>query len=324
MSAVERREPLPNGIDRESIASVIGGFAPSRRRAVRDGLLLFGIYLVAMLTVNTVRRYGFGYDAHAYWSAWRHHELYTAPANERDAYLYSPAFAQAIWPLTRLPWPAFAGVWTILGVASFAWLLAPVSRARKLLWLVLVVPSVIAGNIWPFFAIVLVVGFRWPAAWALPLLTKITAAVGLIWFGARREWRSAAYAVGAAAVIVGISVAFSPGLWGDWIGVVHRSGSRPLYYKNLFPAVRVPIGLALAVVAARTDRKPLLAWSMLLACPVFSLPNLGLLAAIPRLSAPDRSSENEKDAAHADNRRVRVELAVGRSTGTAQRVKPHT
>jgi hypothetical protein len=316
VSVVERGAPLRTSrTGRGGIAAAAARFAPSRWRAVRDGFLLFGVYLVATLTVTTVRRYGFGYDAHAYWNAWRHPDLYSGIANARDAYLYSPAFAQAIWPLARLPWPAFAALWTSLGVASFAWLLAPVSRTRKLLWLALVVPSVIAGNVWPFFAVVLVVGFRRPPAWALPLLTKITAAVGLVWFAVRREWRSAFYAVAAAAVVVGVSVAASPGLWSEWLGVLHRSSSRPLYYKNLFPAVRVPLGLALAVFAARGGRKPLLAWAVLLACPVFSLPNLGLLAAIPRLTIPNRASEDEGAVAQRDNQRVRVELAVGRSTG---------
>lgn len=294
MSAAERSERLPAAYQPKSrtLTSALAGFVPSRRRAARDGLLLFGAYLVTTLTIASVSKYGFGYDAHAYWSAWRHHGLYTGLANARDAYLYSPAFAQAIWPLARLPWPAFAAVWTCLGAASFVWLLARVSRGRKLLWLVLVVPSVIAGNVWPFFAVVLVLGLSRPALWTLPLLTKITAPVGLVWFAVRREWRAAACVVVAAALVVGVSAAFGPGLWVDWFRLLYRSSGHPLYYKNLFPAVRVPIGVALAAVAARSGRKPLLAWSMLLACPVFSLPNLGLLAAIPRLAESGRQEPN--------------------------------
>ena len=42
---------------------------------------------------------GLGYDSHAYWLAVQDMgRLYGAPALARDAFLYSPAFAQLIWP----------------------------------------------------------------------------------------------------------------------------------------------------------------------------------------------------------------------------------
>ena len=51
-----------------------------------------------------------------------------------------------------------------------------------------------------------------------------------------------------------------------------------------FPLVaRLPIALAVAVFAARTDRRWLLPVAMLLACPVVGWGTFALLAAIPRL-----------------------------------------
>ena len=47
------------------------------------------------------------------------------------------------------------------------------------------------GNISLLLAVAIVVGFRWPAAWAFVLLTKVTPGIGLLWFVVRREWRSA-------------------------------------------------------------------------------------------------------------------------------------
>ena len=43
---------------------------------------------------------------------------------------------------------------------------------------------------------------RHPAAWAFPLLTKVTTGVGVLWFAFRRDWRSLGIAIGATAVIV--------------------------------------------------------------------------------------------------------------------------
>ena len=63
---------------------------------------------------------GLGYDSHAYWLAVQDMDrLYGAPALARDAFLYSPAFAQLIWPLGLLPWPAFCVLWTLLSAVIF-------------------------------------------------------------------------------------------------------------------------------------------------------------------------------------------------------------
>ena len=55
------------------------------------------------------------------------------------------------------------------------------------------------GNVHLLLALAIVLGFRWPAAWAFVLLTKITPGIGLLWFAVRREWRSLAIALGATA-----------------------------------------------------------------------------------------------------------------------------
>lgn len=54
--------------------------------------------------------------------------MYGLPPNTADAYLYSPAFAQLIWPLAQLPWPLFVAAGAVAGFALYAWLLRPLGR----------------------------------------------------------------------------------------------------------------------------------------------------------------------------------------------------
>src|SRR5262245_56278888 len=52
----------------------------------------------ALFTLLAPSRF-YGFDSHAYWLAWQHSDMYGLKPNQQDAYLYSPAFAQLIWPL---------------------------------------------------------------------------------------------------------------------------------------------------------------------------------------------------------------------------------
>jgi hypothetical protein len=234
----------------------------------------FGLVVMA----NAIRGYGFGVDSLAYWSVW-HHGFYTAPPGARGAYLYSPAFAQATWPLTRLPWAAFAALWSAGVFAALVWLLWPLRWPLRIAALALVSPEIIVGNVWAFYAVVLVIGFRWPQAWAFPLLTKVTAGVGFIWFAVRREWRSLATAAGCALLVAGISFAIEPGLWTAWISYLshHQTPGWPP------PLLRLPVAVVLAVVGAHRDRPAWLVWAVAFGSPVFGPENFVVLAALPRL-----------------------------------------
>jgi hypothetical protein len=151
---------------------------------------------------------------------------------------------------------------------------------------VLVVPEIVDGNIWALFAVVLVVGFRRPGAWAFPLLTKVTAGVGLLWFAARREWRPALVAVATTAAVVAVSIAATPSLWHDWLAFVRHGGGYATHGRLVPPVVRLPVALLLVLVAVRRTRPSWLAPAMLLAAPVFGTYNFALLAALPRLRGP--------------------------------------
>jgi hypothetical protein len=157
--------------------------------------------------------------------------------------------------------------------------------------LVIVLSFDTAGNVWAFFALVLVFGFRRPALWALPALTKITPFLGPVWFAARREWRNVAIAVGTTFGIAAVSAAASPHLWSEWFHFLltthpSRTGIAPpsaLFPTSVLLATELPIALALTIYAARRDRPWLLPVAMVFAEPVLAGQALFMLAAMPRL-----------------------------------------
>jgi hypothetical protein len=268
-----------------------------RLRALRHGVWIGAICCtaIALLAVAGGR---LGADAHAYWAAWRN-GVYSAAPGQIDAFLYSPAFAQGIWPLTLLPWPVFFALWASAAVAIYAWLLAPLGRAWATPLLLMCLPEVVYGNIFPYLALVVVLGLRRPALWALPLLTKITPAVGLAWFATRREWRRLTIAIGTAGALAGVSYIVAPHLWAEWVRLLlhpdsfsdpTRVTAGPLLQvpPQLILAVGVPASLCLTVYAARTSRAWLLPFAMVLGSTVFWLSIFAVLTAIPRLVVDNR------------------------------------
>lgn len=258
-------------------------------RPARDGAFLAGIAFAVLIGAGVLP---FAVDAHAYWAANPLDPYHEAALSDFDAYFYSPAFTQAIWPLHALPWPIFAGLWTAAIVVAFTWL------SGLWLGLVILLPPVFievaVGNIHAFLAVAIVLGFRWPATWAFVLLTKVTPGVGLLWFAVRREWRSLAIALGATAAIVAVSFAIAPPLWSQWLDVLAgRSGATNSdlgWYVAIPLWIRVPAAAALVAWAARTDRRWLVPVAAVLAMPVL-WPNSFAVAvgAIPLLAA-DRAA----------------------------------
>jgi len=269
------------------------GSAPARERAAvrafRHALWIGLLPALWMLFGSRIATFGTD-SAHAYWNVWRVGP-YVLPPGSPDAFNYSPAFAQLIRPLTMLPWPVFLAVWSVLLAAALLWLLwALPPRWRWLVLCYVVPPALLIGNIEPFVAVAAVVGLRHSAAWALPLLTKVTPGLGPVWFGARREWRSAAVALLATAAIVAVSFAIAPQLWTDWVDFLTSTPTPPTqqHYPPLW--VRLPLALVMVVWGARRDRPWMLAAAMVLAMPLWSSGVLLVLAAVPRLQGDGRAT----------------------------------
>jgi len=221
-----------------------------------------------------------GLDSHAYWAAWTH-PLYSIPPGHVDAFLYAPVVAEALWPLGHLPADVFVGLWAAVMLAVFAWLLRPLPPVWYVVGLLLCLPEALEGNINALLALMVVVGFRYPSAWTLALLTKVSTGVGLLWFVVRGCWRAWLAPLAVAAVLAAGSYAWWPDPWHAWVALlVSGSGGGDWF----FPA-RLVGAVVVVVWGARTDRRWTVPASLVLASPILFLNTLTILAAVPRLAA---------------------------------------
>lgn len=260
----------------------------SRTDALRHGLWIALVPASWLLPLTLALSGELGMDsAHAYWAVWRN-GLYQVVPGGQDAYNYSPVFAQAIYPLTLLPWPVFLGLWMAGIAAVLLWLLWPLpAKWRWLVYLVLLAPAVGIGNIQVFIAAACVVGLRYPAAWAFPALTKVTPALGPVWFLARREWRPLLVSAMATLFVAGVSFVAAPHLWIRWISFLETSPVPPTqaYLPPLW--LRLLIAVLLVAWGARKDRRWTLAVGIALAVPLWSANLILFGAALPRLLEGD-------------------------------------
>jgi hypothetical protein len=278
---------------------------PQRVRAIRHGLLVAGIAVLAVVLVQawrtaTTSSAGEAYDAFAYWQAARGGDPYARPVlGAPVAYYYSPAFLQVFAPLLALSFPAFLAVWYAMSASALAVV------ARWWLPVALVVGfvplEILRGNIETLMALALVAGFRWPAAWAFILLTKVTPGVGLLWFVGRRDWRSLALAIGATAVVAVVSFVLAPGQWFAWVtALISNTGVNvdwPFFPVPLL--IRLPIAAGLALLAGLRGWRWLVPIASTLAMPALWPVNLTLLVAIFPL-LPRREIVTAPDAAQPD------------------------
>jgi hypothetical protein len=252
------------------------------RRAFRDALIVIGLARAFVyFVVQGIAPWTFvGIDARAYWRVDLAHPYADSGVGVHSTYLYSPAFAQALSPLYGLSFEAFFAVWTVASLLVLYWLVRPWPWALLILFLPWTY-ELFVGQVHLFIAAAIVVGFRWPAAWAFPILTKITPGVGLLWFLARREWRSLAIALGTTMAIVGVSFALSPTAWLDWMAFLTGStGSGEWLYLRMVAA-----GI-IVVAGALKDRAWVVPVAVWLALPVVWIESWVILLAIIRLREP--------------------------------------
>jgi len=255
------------------------------RRLAVDTAKIIGIIVALEYSAASWHEHILGTDSHAYWLAWRG-AMYTGNVMTRDAYLYSPAFAQVIRPLTLLPWPVFVVLWSVFVGLVLAWLLAPLRWWAIPLW-VAGLPEVVSGNIFILLAVVAVLGLRHRWVWAFAALTKITLCLGPVWFAVRREWRHFGISLGVVGGIALLSWMFVPHLWVQWIQFIigQRGHSSQQLGASLWPALiyRLPVAVLLVAWGAHYDRRWVLPVGMVLASPVLWQGTFTMLAALPRL-----------------------------------------
>jgi hypothetical protein len=267
----------------------------------RLGPMVYGGIVIAfvLLRLLGVPPWDQSVDAYAYWST-RDGDYYTGAVGRIGAYVYPPIFAQAIAPITWLPWPAFNALWTLMNCLALA---ALAGRWAALALLVLPIPfEIVSGNIHLLMALAIVVGFRHPAAWAFVLLTKATSGVGLLWFAVRREWRPLVVAGGTAVALAGVSVLLDPAAWRRWLDLVIGGGVASDSPGWWLP-VPLPIRLALAAVVVGwgglTDRRWTVGVAGTIALPVLWLNGLAVGAALLPELRDKRGESRSPQARHA-------------------------
>lgn len=219
-----------------------------------------------------------GGDGYQYWAA-DPLDPYRGARLGDFGYLYSPAFAQVLWPLKLLPWEAFKLLWTGAELAALVWLAGPwVSLFLLLGQFPLLLVELNQANANLILAAAVWAGYRYPPAWSVALLTKVTPGVGVLWFAFAGQWRRFGIALGATAVVVILSFAIAPRAWGDWLAVIQDSASRSA--DMAITPLWLRLGVALAIVAwgGLTGRYWTCAAAAILAHPAMS--TIGWLIAL--------------------------------------------
>lgn len=269
---------------------------PDLRRVVPVGVLAgawtISVFNVAIKIPWYVRTGQVGADAHAYWLAGLATHPYGPAPGAVDAFLYSPLFAQAMRPLSLLPWHFFLGTWMVAETVALFWLVHPLPWVWRIPVGLLAVDEILMGNIYVFLAVATVLGMRYPAAWAFPLLTKITPAIpGVVWFVLRGEWRQLVRIGVVTLGLVAFSALIDPHLWVEWAQFLLKQGA-----QSRWVWARIVAGVSIAAISAKRQY----AWGLPLASLV-SLPNwngqlkdMAILLGIPRLVPKRKRSMNHQ------------------------------
>jgi Glycosyltransferase family 87 len=311
---------------------------PVRRIVTRE--LLDRTGLMVMLTFGVVIGLGWAFssalpvDADMYWRASSSGAIYGTiwGADQASRYIYPPPLAQLLQPLHALGWPVFVALWTVgIFVALWGstrwWSLAVLAVSGSALLAfgfdhALANPLMFAfiGNVQSIVALAILLSFRWPAAWAIVLLTKIGPGIGILWFAVRGEWRQLSIALGATVAIGAVSYVLSPSAWLDFFrfATANATTAAPVPVVPVPLLVRLVMSGLLIVWGARSDRRwtvPVAAGWASLALYEWSAITVWV-AALPLLGdrAPTREAKTQVGGFHE---RDRLEATTDGSTNPA-------
>jgi hypothetical protein len=219
-----------------------------------------------------------GFDSHAYWAV-DAAAPYGRLAPQQDAFLYSPPAVLVASTFDLLPWEVFRESWRALQVAALIAIAGP--WAGPLALSPPVSDELLSGNVNVFLAAVIVAGFRWPALWAIPLLTKVTPGIGLLWFAVRGEWRALGVALGTTLAIAAATLAIVPEMWIAWLRLLMmQPADPPLVPAILAFPVRLGFAAVLIVAGARANRPWVIPFSVVFAHAHLWVGTLAILVAL--------------------------------------------
>jgi hypothetical protein len=260
----------------------------TQARALRHGLVVAGLlFLGYLFVVIGPQAKSVGFDALSYW-IYSIDDPYRITHGTMGSFVYSPVAARMFQLDSLLPFWQFLWLWLGVLLATAIWL-----GGRRWLWVLAFPPVALElyhGNIHLLIAAAIVLGFRYPAAWAFVLLTKVAPGVGLLWFLVRREWRNLAVALGVTAALVAVSLVVDFRLWQEWIDKellvsLRQPPSQPQIDIPLL--IRMPIAAAIVVWGALRNRKWTVPLAAALAMPVLWISAFAVLAALPALGRPE-------------------------------------
>jgi hypothetical protein len=203
------------------------------------------------------------------------------------AYHYPPPLAQVLAPFTLFI-PALVYVIVYRGLLLLTtWDLA----GRRMLWMLALIAFIPVAielrfeNVDLFMALAVVLGLgRWPWAFAVMAVIKVSPGLGVVYLALRRRWRDAAIAAAVGGAIVVVSFLLDPSLWRAFFDAV--GGQAGASGNSLIPLpylVRAVIGLGLVVAGGLMGRRNgelLLVAGVTAANPNLALAGFAVLAAV--------------------------------------------
>lgn len=231
-------------------------------------------------------------DDLAYWLAGNRlvtgQPVYPDPsvAFEDFAFHYVPPVAQLLAPVTAvLAAVPFLIVFRAVLLLAL-WDLAG-RRMLDMLAMLAFVPlaySLRVENVEILMAVAVVYGLaRWPWAFLVGGLVKVSPGLGLVYLALQRRWRDVVVSAVLGAAIVAVSYVLAPDLWRDWLQAI--TGRSDVIGNSIVPlpySVRAIAGFVLTLVAGRIGRRNgelLLVVAVTIANPGLSLQGFAVLAA---------------------------------------------
>jgi hypothetical protein len=250
--------------------------------------------------------------------------------NDQSWFVYPPPLLQVFRALLLVGYPVAVLIWLTgsgfamgLGArwyAVAAMAIGAIAIGLHLWTLAQPFYQLLIGNVQVWILAAVVLGLRYPALWAIPLLTKIGPGIGILWFVFRGEWRNLGIALLATGLIAGASFVVDPGLWSRWLefSVANVGTPSPLPMIGYAP-LRFALAVVLIAWGARTGRP----WTVPIACGIasfalyeWSFLTIWLGAPILRNRlADDRGSDAVLDRARRLARGVVVARGVGATGG---------
>lgn len=253
-----------------------------RRLLVHSAVVVGLVFFVYLFVVSESQKGSMAFDIVSYYS-FDLAQPYTGNVGDLGFFPYSPPIALVMAPFHALPWLTFVSLWYTVLLAAIVWL------GRSSFLAVLAVPPVAVdlfhGNLHLLLAVAIAVGFRYPQAWSVVLLTKLTPGIGLLWFAVRREWRNLALALGATGVIVAVTLVAMPTQWLGWVSMLRdQVGTPPPWPALPIPLwLRLPVAAAVVAWGAHTNRRWTVPLSAVLALPALWPGGFAIMAACWRL-----------------------------------------